>query len=118
MPKVHFVKEKKTIEVPEGANLRKEARRNGIELYWGPHKYLHCRGFGVCTSCKVLIRKGTENVSPQGTWERLNLLKPPAVFSRIGHEHDLRLACQTEVHGDIEVETQPEMNWHGERFWA
>ena len=118
MPKVHFVKEKKTIEVPEGANLRKEARRNGIELYWGPHKIFHCRGLGVCTSCKVLIRKGTENVSPQGTWERLNLLKPPAVFSRIGHEDDLRLACQMEVHGDIEVETQPEMNWHGERFWA
>ena len=119
MPKVHFVREKKTIDVPEGANLRKEARRNGIDVYWGPHRIANCRGLGMCTSCKVLIRKGLENVSPQGTWEKFNLIvNPLGFFARIGHEDDLRLSCQTTVHGDIEVETQPEMNWHGERFWA
>ena len=119
MPKVHFVKEKKTIEVPDGANLRKEARRNGVEVYWGPHRYAHCPGLGLCTSCKVLIRKGAENVSPQGTWERMNLLlNPLGFFARVGHEEDMRLACQTTVHGDVEVETQPGINWHGERFWA
>jgi ferredoxin len=30
----------------------------------------------------------------------------------------LRLACQARVNGDVEVETQPEVNWHGERFWG
>jgi hypothetical protein len=28
------------------------------------------------------------------------------------------LSCQTTVHGDIEVETQPGFNWHGEKFWS
>ena len=35
---------------------------------------------------------------------------------RFGFE--LRLACQARVNGDIEVETQPGVNWHGERFWG
>jgi hypothetical protein len=30
----------------------------------------------------------------------------------------MRLSCQLQVNGDIEVETQPEMNWCGERFWG
>lgn len=102
MPKVHFVKEKKTIEIPEGANLRKEARRNGIR-----------------TGRKVLIRKGAENVNPQSAWERMRLvMNPLAFFARIGHEQDMRLAGDTKVYGDIEVETQPGVNWHGERFWG
>ena len=119
MPKVHFVKEKKTVEVPDGANLRKAAMQNGIQLYWGPHKVLHCPGIGMCTTCRVVITKGTENVSPQGKWEKTNLiLHPSAFYSRLGREEQLRLSCQTTVHGDIEVETQPAMNLHGEKFWA
>jgi hypothetical protein len=30
----------------------------------------------------------------------------------------LRLSCQAKVYGDIEVETQPPLNLHGERFWG
>ena len=47
MPKVVFVNEKQEIEVPPGANLRKEAIKAGIQLYSGPHRYLNCRGFGL-----------------------------------------------------------------------
>lgn len=115
MPHVTFVKEKKTVEVPDGANLRKEARKAGIEVYPGIHKTLNCHGFGLCYSCRMYIKKGAENVSKQGIWEKVN---PFGFFPRLGHEDELRLACQTKVYGDIEVETQPEFNWHGEKFWG
>ena len=37
-------------------------------------------------------------------------------FFNIGHEHEVRLSCQTTVHGDISVYTQPEFNWVGTAF--
>ena len=124
MPKVKFIKEKKEIEVPDGANLRQEARKAGIEIYPDVREVLNCHGNGCCTNCKVLIKSGVENVSPQSKRELAamhNLANPFAMltaFGRIGHEKELRLSCQTTVHGDIEVETQPGFNWHGDKFWA
>ena len=122
MPTVKFVNEKKSIEVPEGANLRKEAMKAGVEVYSGIHKVLHCPGIGCCGSCRVRIVKGTENVSRQGWREKLRflafVLDPFAFFHRLGQEDELRLSCQTRVKGNIEVETHPPMNWHGDRFWG
>lgn len=119
MPKVKFVNEKTEIDVPAGANLRKEARKAGINLYPGLYKQLNCRGMGLCCSCRVYVTKGRENCSRKGWWEKLHtLINPFGFFARIGHEDEMRLACQTRVNGDIEVETQPEFNWHGEQFWA
>ena len=119
MPKIKFLKENKTIEVPAGTNLRKAALKEGMDLSPGIHKVLNCRGLGQCASCAVHVKKGEENVSRMGLLEYLRLLLGPITgFARIGHEKDLRLACKTRVNGDIEVETQPEMNWHGERFWG
>jgi len=120
MPTVKFVNEKKTIEVDEGANLRKEALKAGIDLYQGPFKLLNCHGFGHCASCKVVIKKGKENVSEPGAWEKLRLWAGPISFiSKLSHEdEDIRLSCRIQVHGDIEVETQPEINWHGDQFWG
>lgn len=119
MPKVKFINEKKEVEVPAGANLRKVAMNNGVQLYSGPHQYLNCMGFGQCASCRVQIKKGIDNVSRQGIFEKLRLiLGPITFFARMGHEQDLRLACQTRVNGDVEVETHPAVNWHGERFWG
>jgi ferredoxin len=119
MPKVKFVKEKKEVDVEPGANLRQVALRNGVELYPGIHQYVNCMGFGQCASCRVHITKGVENLSHQGIFEKLRLIAGPITFfARLGHEQDLRLACQARVNGDIEVETQPAVNWHGERFWG
>lgn len=121
MPKIKFVNEKKEVEVEPGANLRQVAIKEGIQLYPGVHKnwWANCHGLGECASCRVLIAKGVENVSPQGLMEKLRFLRGPITFfARLGHEKDLRLACKTQVNGDIEVETQPPVNWHGERFWG
>jgi ferredoxin len=114
MPKISFIKEKKEIEVPAGSNLRLEAKKAGIELYPGLNKYVNCMGFGTCGTCKVLVKKGMENLGPKTLIEKVTLLR---MFSSIGHEEEMRLACQCTVNGDVQVETQPAMNWSGENFW-
>jgi ferredoxin len=114
MPKVMFVKEKKEIEVPEGANLRLEARKAGIEIYRPLDRYLNCWGHGLCGTCRVLVKKGMENLSPKGRLERFKLA---TMLSAIGHEDEMRLACQTAVQGDCSIETQPPLNVSGENFW-
>ncbi len=114
MPKVNFVNEKKEIEVADGANLRKEARQAGIEVYRGLDRYLNCRGNGLCGTCRVLVKKGMENLSPKGWLERFKLA---TMLSSIGHEDEMRLSCQVEVHGDCTVETRSPFNLSGENFW-
>jgi len=119
MPKIEFVKEKKEVEVEVGANLRTAARATeGVSVYAGPDKLLNCRGFGLCGTCKVLVKKGMENLSPPSCMERLNFtLHPLSMLARIGHEEEIRLACQVTVNGDCTIETQPAFNWSGENFW-
>ncbi len=137
MPVVKFVKENKEIEVPSGANLRKEAVKAGVNLYQGLNgigaginKYLNCHGFGQCGMCRVKITKGMENVSPMGIVEKARFrcpvptpvtplgLDPLPCLAFIGNEDTMRLACCTEVHGDIEVETGPELDLFGENFFS
>ena len=116
MPTIKFVKEKKEIQVPDGANLRQEAYKAGVSVYKGPDKVLHCPGLGVCGTCRVLITKGTENASPKGWWESFKLKYLSLAY--IGHEDNMRLSCQTAVQGDMEVVTTPEVNWFGENFFS
>jgi ferredoxin len=118
MPKVTFVNEKKEIEVPEGANLRREAIKAGIELYPGMHSYLNCRGLGGCGTCRVLVKSGMENLNKTTFVEKLNLnFHPLTSFAYIGHEDEMRLACQVRVNGDCSVVTKPPFNVSGENFW-
>ena len=119
MPQVTFVNEKKTIDVPAGANLRKEAMKNGIEIYSGIHRIFNCHGLGGCASCQVEITKGQENLSRPGLLERLRgFLGPLFFFAKLDKGDALRLSCKTCVKGDCEVKTHPEMNLHGEKFWG
>jgi ferredoxin len=115
MPKITFVKEKLEIEVPEGTDLRTAARRVGIELYQGPDRYLNCRGLGLCGTCRVLVKKGMENLSPKGFKEKFRLALS---FAPIGQEAEMRLACQALVRGDCTIESQPAFNYSGDNFWA
>ena len=119
MPQVKFIKEKKTVEAENGENLRQLALRNGIQLYSGPHKVVNCRGLGQCGSCHVAIKKNADNCNKPGLLERLRIFAGPLLFwKRLSYqENELRLACKTQVNGDIDVETGPDGNWHGEKFW-
>jgi ferredoxin len=101
-------------------------------------RYLNCRGHGSCGTCKVLVKKGMENLTPKsmsveqakeymeklaagqakpgkkGPLERFTLGR---MFSSIGHEEEMRLSCQVKVHGDCTVELHPGFNWDGDNFW-
>ena len=72
-------------------------------------------GFGQCGSCRVLITKGMDNVSPMGLLESARLKMSMAY---IGNEDTMRLSCQTLVNGDIEVQTKPPLNLFGENFFS
>lgn len=114
MPKVVFVNEKQEIEVPAGANLRAEARKAGIQLYRGIDRLINCRGLGLCGTCRVLVKKGMENLSPKAGMERFKL---GTMLSAIGYENEMRLSCQVQVNGDCSVVTRPPMNLSGDNFW-
>ncbi|MGH7201004.1 MAG: hypothetical protein ACREJB_10400, partial [Planctomycetaceae bacterium] len=63
-------------------------------------------------------RGGGKNVDPPGVWEQIRLTAwLPNFLARISHDDGLRYARQTHIRGDVEVETGPRINWHGERFW-
>jgi ferredoxin len=137
MPVIKFVKEKVEIEVPEGANLRDEALKAGVNVHQGVNgfgaginKYVNCHGFGQCGTCRVLVTKGMENTSPMGTMERWRFrypvptpltpggVDPIPCLAFVGHEDTMRLACKTKVYGDIEVETGPALDLFGENFFS
>ncbi len=130
MPKVKFIRENKEIEVPKGANLRREAKKAGINLYATgdgviatlKDSLFNCHGLSGCGECRVRIVKGMQNTSPMGLLEKMRFKCPVPTpipsMAYIGNEDTMRLACQTEVHGDIEVETRPELNLFGENFFS
>jgi ferredoxin len=133
MPIVKFVKENKEIEVPHGANLRKEAMKAGINVHQGVNgfgagfnKWANCHGWGQCGTCRVNITKGMENTSSIGMIEKFRFYSPITLgppdptpcLAYIGNEETMRLACQTKVLGDIEVETGPKLNLFGENFFS
>jgi ferredoxin len=118
MPKVTFVKEKKEVEVPAGANLRLEALKAGVSVYPPLNHYINCMGFGLCGTCRILVKKGMENLSPKTFIERANLnAHPLTMLAAIGHENEIRLSCQVQVNGDCTIETKPAFNLNGENFW-
>jgi ferredoxin len=114
MPKITIVNEKREIEVPAGSNLRLELQKAGVEVYPGLAKYLNCFGNGMCGTCKVLVKKGMENISKKGMKEKATMFR---MLSVIGHEQEMRLGCQCTVNGDCTVETLPGLNLSGENFW-
>jgi ferredoxin len=86
----------------------------GIQVYRGLDRYLNCRGRGLCGTCRVLVKKGMENLSSKTGIERFKLA---TMLSAIGHEDEMRLSCQTQVNGDCTIETRPAFNFSGENFW-
>lgn len=129
MPVIKFIKEKKEIEVPAGANLRKEAIKAGVNTHQGVNGFgaslnqvFNCHGLGLCGTCRVKIVKGMENASPMGLWEKSRFYNPVPdpvpCMAYIGNETTMRLSCQVTVQGDMEVETGPELDLFGENFFS
>lgn len=130
MPIVKFTNENKEIEVPQGAWLREEAVKAGINLNCGVNgygegvnKFVNCMGKGMCGTCRVNITQGIENTNEltKREWLRLKtpfVPDPIPCLAYLGNEETMRLACMTQINGDIEVESGPDVNLFGENFFS
>jgi ferredoxin len=90
-----------TVEVWEGYRLWDAALdANACLWQW-------CGGHGQCTTCAVLPVAGEENLSPRTGLEKFSLAiwfaKPLAFVRKRWKGKNVRLACQTYVHGPVEV---------------
>lgn len=78
----------RTIVTKQGTRLLDAILGDGID-----HRHI-CGGHGFCTSCRIEVVEGEENLSPVSPLER----------ERLGRDAGrLRLACQTRVHGPAHV---------------
>jgi ferredoxin len=93
MPKV--TAQGKTFECSSGANLREVLLKNGVDLYNGQAQLINCHGFGTCGTCAVRV---VGEVSESSWKENTRRSLPPHKSTA-----DLRLACQTQVLGDVSV---------------
>ncbi|MBI5217283.1 MAG: (2Fe-2S)-binding protein [Ignavibacteriae bacterium] len=105
MPVLTLVNEGKSIEVPEGENLRQVLLKNGISPYKGIEKALNCFGNGFCGTCRVEIvdGKNAPALSPQ---DELMLAGLMPFYARKVGKH-VRLSCQTKITKDLEIKTYP-----------
>src|SRR6266702_2819336 len=88
MISVVYEQEKVVQEEERGQTVLSISRKHGI-----PHTAA-CGGHARCSTCRVIILQGGENLSPPNEPEaRLTALK--------GLGSDIRLACQTRVLGPV-----------------
>lgn len=95
MPKVTIRPKNIVVEAPEGTTIMEAAQLAGY--YWPTT----CGGDGRCTTCACVVLSGMEQLSPRGRSEERVLAEErgPNVL-----DQPIRLACQAQLHGDVEVE--------------
>jgi adenylate cyclase len=74
------------VDVAPSTTILEASRIGGV-----PHPSI-CGGRGRCTTCRVRVDAGMDNLSPVGEREQKAL-------TRIGADADIRLACQAECRG-------------------
>lgn len=91
MPVISFIEGRKSLTVPEGANLMSALLDAGIPVASS------CNADGVCAKCKIVVLEGRENLSAENKVE--TFLKEKFSF-----DSGLRISCQTQVNGDITID--------------
>lgn len=92
MPSILFRNKDRKVEVAKGVSILDAAMENRVPIY---HT---CGGNASCSTCRVLIVKGAENLSPIESAEE-------QVLDSFDLRSPHRLACQAEVlKGEVEVE--------------
>jgi ferredoxin len=85
----------------DGETVRTAALRRGlVSPHNGRANLINCRGLGTCGTCAVQI-EGAVQPAERNVKEQLRLSFPPHGSSLTSST--LRLACQVQVRGDIEV---------------
>ena len=90
MPKITFQSSGETCEVQKGSTVLAAAQTFSVHLY---HV---CGGNAICTTCRVIVKEGMENLTPESEDEGYML-------SAMGLEEPYRLSCQARVAGDVTV---------------
>jgi ferredoxin len=98
VPTINFVRENIQVEVPEGEHVRYPALENDVKIYCGLWGLANCHGNGLCATDRVIVTPAN-NVNPHTTLEKIRLGRA------LKKNPNLRLACQVEVYGDIDVQT-------------
>jgi ferredoxin len=97
MPTVEY--DGQSIDCGRGATLRTVLREAGLTVHNGTATAVNCHGHGTCGTCAVAVAGETNDRTDREQW-RLDF--PPHDV-----EDGLRLACQTTVEGDLNVEKHP-----------
>ena len=105
MPKVTFVNEQITVECQAGANLLELAQQNNVEVFRGIFAGFHCKRVkGWCNRCKLWATPLAEGaVNAKTSSEKRSLFRINGALPVGG---TMRLACQVQVLGDVEVRTR------------
>jgi 2Fe-2S ferredoxin len=104
MPKITFYPNKVSGEVPEGTSILDAAEKLGLTMRHD------CGGFATCSTCRVLVHEGTNQLSEIDLDEE-NMLE------EAGLPAPYRLSCQTKLlrkgsaPGDVVVFIEEEMDW-------
>jgi ferredoxin len=111
MPVITLVRENRTLEVPEGTNLREVLLGNGVDVYRAADGVLNCRGHGLCGTCLV-------EVEPLSALSGVTFREKAKVWQYEGRP--IRLSCQVKVLADCRVLTQPQLaqGWMAHPFYA
>lgn len=92
MPIIRFVKNYPEIQVEKGDFLMASLLSAGLPVASS------CNGDGVCAKCRITIVEGMENLSPLNAVETI-------LRDRLKIPRGVRISCQTQVNGDILVDT-------------
>ena len=81
------------VEVKPGSSILAASMKGGI-------KHMHlCGGRGLCSTCRVEVLEGSENLSKVENYERISLR------GHLSFSGNVRLACQAKIQGPVTVKT-------------
>jgi ferredoxin len=93
---VTFANQARTVFVPQGGNLLKAAKDQGVAMYFDINKYVNCFGNGFCGTCRFSVDPKNAAALSDTTWQER--------FTLGGDAGKMRLACQTNVNGDCTID--------------
>lgn len=92
MPTIRFSKNYPELDVAAGTVLMKALLDAGLPVASS------CHGDGVCAKCRITVLEGLENLSQITGVEAI-------LRDRLRIAKDVRISCQTQVLGDIKIDT-------------
>jgi adenylate cyclase len=90
MMQIYYHPDERQISVDETETILKASLRCGI-----PHTHV-CGGKARCSTCRVMIVEGVENLNPRNEREQ-------AMADRLKFGTNIRLACQTTFQGELRL---------------